>query len=51
MERKFMHTVTGSVDTREGWVLSYTEEELDDREISAEQAFEIDLNDSLLEEI
>lgn len=46
---KYMHKETGSVDTREGWIASYNAEELEERGISAEEAFDFDEGDSLIE--
>jgi hypothetical protein len=45
----YMHVETGSVDTRDGWIASYDPEELDERELSAEEAFDTDLGVTLLE--
>jgi hypothetical protein len=40
MERmKYMHKETGAVDDRDGWIASYTTEELDRRGLTAEEAF------------
>ena len=39
----FMHRETGSIDTEEGWIASYSQEELEYRGFSsAEEAFEAD---------
>ena len=35
-EKLYMHRETGSVNTLEGWWLSYTEEELDQRGLTSE---------------
>ena len=48
-EKKYMHIVTGEVDTRDGWMSSYDDEELSLRDISAMDAFESDLGQTLLE--
>ena len=46
---KFMHIHTGAIDTREGWVASYDAEELAERGITAEQAFDEDEGVTLIE--
>jgi len=38
----YMHKETGSVDDREGWIASYSAEELAERNLTAEQAFDED---------
>jgi hypothetical protein len=47
--KKYMHTETGSVDTKEGWICSYAAEELEARGISAEEAFSEDEDVTLVE--
>jgi hypothetical protein len=50
MEKRYMHRETGSIDTREGWLQSYSKEELEERGFStAEQAFEHDVGETLIE--
>lgn len=46
---QYMHKETGSVDTREGWIESYGAEELEERGLTAEEAFEEDEGDTLIE--
>lgn len=46
---KYMHVETGSVDTRDGWISSYDPQELEDRGITAEQAFDEDEGVTLIE--
>ena len=46
---KFMHIETGSIDTREGWELSYDPEELAERGLTAAQAFDADREKTLIE--
>lgn len=50
-EKRYIHIHTGAVDTKEGWVLSYDQEELDARGLglTAEQAFEEDDGITLME--
>lgn len=48
-EKMYMNVHTGSVDTRDNWLLSYTEEELEDRWLTAEEAWEEDEGTHLLE--
>lgn len=50
MEKMFMHKETGSVDTKECWISSYMEEELEQRGLSAEEAFLEDEGVTLIEE-
>ena len=47
---KYIHIHTGSIDTREGWIASYATEELDERGITAEQAFDEDEGVTLIEQ-
>ncbi len=47
--KKYMHIVTGSTDTREGWIASYDTDELDARGLTAEEAFDEDEGVSLVE--
>jgi len=49
MDKKYMHVETGSVDTREGWIASYDKEELEQRGLTAEQAFAADEGKTLVE--
>ena len=49
METKYMHIMTSSVDTRAGWIASYCEEELEERGLTAEEAFSEDLEVTLFE--
>ncbi len=44
---KYMHVITGAVSTKEVWVWSYLAEELNERGITAEEAFSEDLYDTL----
>jgi len=46
---KYMHKETGSVDTRDGWVASYDAEELAERALTGEEAFDEDEGDTLIE--
>ena len=45
----YISKYTGSTDTREGWISSYDLEELDDRGLTAEQAFAEDEGVTLFE--
>ena len=47
--KKYMHIVTGSTDTREGWIASYATDELAARGLTAEEAFDEDEGVSLVE--
>ncbi len=47
--KNYMHVHTGSVDTKDGWILSYDAQELIDRGITAEQAFDEDDGVTLIE--
>ena len=38
----YMHKETGSINTKENWVASYDPEELEERGLSAEEAFKAD---------
>lgn len=49
MEKRYTHKETGSVDTREGWIASYDPQELEERGLTAEQAFDEDDGVSLIE--
>ncbi len=40
---KFIHLITGSVNTMTGWIISYSLEELQNREKTAEECFTADL--------
>ncbi len=46
---KFLHVVTGTLDTREGWVASYDREELEARGLTADEAFAADEGVTLIE--
>jgi hypothetical protein len=48
-EIRYMHKETGATDTREGWIASYSEEELEERELTAEEAFDEDDGETLFE--
>ena len=48
MEDLYMHVETGSCDTKEGWISSYDKEELSERGIDAESAFEQDVGSTLM---
>lgn len=50
MMAKYIHIHTGSIDTRDGWIASYATEELDERGITAEQAFDEDEGVTLIEQ-
>jgi len=39
----YMHVETGSIDNKDGWILSYAGEELEERNVTAETAFAADL--------
>lgn len=43
----YIHVETGEIDTRDGWEWSYEQEELSNRRLTAEEAFDEDLNISL----
>jgi hypothetical protein len=45
---KYMHKETGTMDDREGWIASYTTEELDRRGLTAEEAFTEDEGKTLI---
>lgn len=47
--KKFMHVHTGSVDTQEGWEASYADEELEQRNLTAAEAFADDEGFTLVE--
>ena len=47
--KKYMHVHTGSIDTKEGWLSSYDAEELEARGLNAEEAFEEDEGETLVE--
>ena len=49
MKKNYMHKETGSIDTREGWELSYDPEELDERGLTAAWAFDEDEGSTLIE--
>lgn len=44
---KYMHKGTGNIDSRDGWISSYAVEELEDRGLTAAQAFEADVGQTL----
>ena len=46
---KFIHKETGSVDDRDGWITSYSAEELEERGLTAEEAFDEDEGVTLFE--
>lgn len=48
-QKLYIHAHTGMIDTREGWILSYLPEELEERGLTAEQAFEQDEGVTLFE--
>jgi hypothetical protein len=48
---KYTHIETGSTDTREGWIDSYGDSELEDRGLTAEEAFGEDEGVTLIEVI
>jgi len=48
-EQLYTHEKTGAIDTKEGWICSYTLEELEERGLSAKQAFQEDLGETLFE--
>lgn len=50
MEKIYTHKETGAQDTKDGWVASYDTEELEARGLTAEQAFDADLDITLFEE-
>jgi hypothetical protein len=41
-DQQYAHIKTGCQDTRDGWISSYTDEELEERGLTAEQAFDED---------
>ena len=46
----YMHKETGNVDTKEGWISSYDQDELDDRGgLTAKEAFQKDEGVTLYE--
>lgn len=48
----YMHFETGSVDTKEGWIDSYSNEELQERGLTiADQAFDDDIENVNLIEV
>lgn len=49
MKTQYMHVKTGTQDTREGWIESYDAEELKERGLTAEQAFDEDVGNTLCE--
>ena len=50
MENKtYIHVETGGKDTRQGWIESYDSEELEERGLTASEAFEQDLDVTLIE--
>jgi len=50
-EPRYLHFMTGSVDTREGWISSYLAEELENHDLTAEEAFAKDVEDECLIEL
>ena len=47
----FIHIETGSIDTKEGWISSYLIEELEERGLTAEEAFIEDEGITLFEKV
>jgi hypothetical protein len=45
----YMHKETGSIDSRDGWIASYSADELDARNLTAEQAFNADEGETLFQ--
>lgn len=45
----YMHNETGSIDNRGGWITSYPADELDERKLTAEQAFNEDEGGTLIQ--
>ena len=45
----YMHKETGIIDTADGWIASYTAEELAERGLEAIEAFFLDCNVTLFE--
>ena len=43
----YMHKDTGSTDTQSGWIASYPQEELEERGLTAEEAFRADVDQTL----
>lgn len=39
VDRLYIHSDTGAINTKEGWIESYDPEELEDRGLTADQAF------------
>jgi hypothetical protein len=48
-EKKYYHVHTGSIDTKENWILSYDAQELEERKMTAEQCFDEDEGVTLCE--
>ncbi len=48
--KKYIHIHTGAVDTREGWISSYSAEELSERGLDAHEAFDEDEGVTLYEQ-
>ena len=46
---RYIHKMTGSIDDKDGWIASYTIEELEHRGVTAEQAFTKDVGVTLFE--
>ena len=46
---RYIHIHTGAVDTREGWLASYSRDELEARGLPAEEAFLEDAGVTLIE--
>lgn len=44
----YAHRETGSTDDRDGWITSYSAEELEERGLTAEKAFDEDKGRTLL---
>lgn len=47
-ELLYTHIVTGEQDTKEGWIASYAKEELEKRNMTAEEAFFNDDGNTLI---
>jgi hypothetical protein len=47
MKNLFMHRITGSIGTKDEWIEGYLQEELSERNKTAEECFYQDLNETL----
>lgn len=45
----YTHTATGSQDTKDGWIASYSQEEIEERGMTAEECFEEDDGVTIIE--